>query len=670
MKRISARYLLNYTTEQLKEMLVGDFILVFEDNNSDNSITTNFTETIYSSHFWDFHRKYPNTPILKIHHVSTVLDGKDLRADTHRLLVSNIYNTVAQTYNLNTPEIREDLTRLVYETTNRIYNDLSVTASEFMFSIDILDFIEVQMHPVVFKIMAELDGSKEGLEYAYKEILNVIMTDPVLDENNVAIAVRGKMVNANQVLQCVGPRGYPTEIDGAIMPTPILESFTTGMRSVYDLASESRTLAHSLAFSEAPLQKAEYFSRRLQLLCMPVEKVIYGDCGGDYIEWPVRGPINKDGVTTKGDLIAMEGNYYLDEETNTLKDIKVTDTHLYGKTIKLRNATKCKLSDPTHICSACFGKMADNLHMHGNVGHQAGATMGQIVAQGTLSSKHLTASGESEPIVLREAAFNFLAVNKKRNCYLIQDTKKYKNFTMSVPQGEALGLADINKLAILDDINLTRVSEISELRFNYFANNSYCTNTIPVFQGARRPSFTREFLHYLQLHKYTIDDSGNFSFDLVGWDFNKPVLIMPEMEHSLSAHSMQVASIIESRMKDIGDRQKPESPISTLLELFDLVNSKMTVNLSLLSVIMYATMVRDGMNNDFALARNSDRASLHVARSIISGRSMSAVYAYQYQTNSIFSPSSFFNKGRPDSPMDIFIHPKEVLAAYSKINIT
>ena len=59
---IHARKLLGFTTSQLWDVLTGEFQLQFDDGEV---IQTNDKETLYSSYVWDFHRLYPNTPLLK-----------------------------------------------------------------------------------------------------------------------------------------------------------------------------------------------------------------------------------------------------------------------------------------------------------------------------------------------------------------------------------------------------------------------------------------------------------------------------------------------------------------------------------------------------------------------------------------------------------------------------
>lgn len=673
MKRIRARELLNYSTTALWDIICQPCVLVFDDGVE---IESTDRAILYSSYFWDFHRKYPNTPLQHYHHVSYVLKGKTLTSKTHIDLIGLIYWDVVETYRLNTPEERDALTRMIYTITNELYVDLSYRAESYVVSIDILDFINVTRHPEIKPSLDALSYGTPGLacdfgrskiEVAYKTILDTLATSPSLENNALARSMRAKMVNANQILQCVGPRGFLTHVDGMMMPVPVLSSYTTGMRTLYDTTAASCSAAKALYFSESPLQDSEYFARRLQLTCMVVERLHIGDCGSqEYMPWVIKPPLEVNGRQVyAGDLAFMRGKYYLDEGTGHLRALTIKDTHLYNRTIMLRNVFGCHHPDPHGVCSTCFGQLSDNVTPETNLGHACAATMTRQTSQSVLSTRHLDASTKSEPIVLNDIGKSFFTIGPNGNTFLLKPNIINDKIQMVVSQEEARGLTDIHVVLNIDDINPARITEIEFVTFIITDKNG---DTHPVqvcvSQNGRYAMFTSEFLKYLKIHKWQQDARGNFVFDFSNWDITKPIMTLPEMEYSFAIHSHQIAEIIESRMKEIAERMKPESPAVTLSELFDLVNSKLNVNLALLEVILYATMIANGEMDDFGLARNSVTKSLGVADMTLRNRSLSSAYAYEKQLILITDPRSFFKLGRPDSVFDAFVAPKEVVEAY------
>ena len=175
---------------------------------------------------------------------------------------------------------------------------------------------------------------------------------------------------------------------------------------------------------------------------------------------------------------------------------------------------------------------------------------------------------------------------------------------------------------------------------------------------------SKELIIYIRDHRWTLDSSGNFVFDLINWDCEKELLIYPKKEYSFSDHSKQVAKIIETGINNVIRRDNPESIVYTLRELFELVNSKLNVNLSLLEVIIYAITVPKEPNN-YDLARTCCDKKLGVSDRVIKGRSLSNLYAYQNQTNIIMTPEAFDPQNRTDSVYDIFLQPQPCIVARS-----
>jgi hypothetical protein len=131
-----------------------------------------------------------------------------------------------------------------------------------------------------------------------------------------------------------------------------------------------------------------------------------GDCGSThYYKWKVRP--GTEGTSTesprKPDLDLIQGKFYLDEETNTLKAIKKTDTHLIGKTIKLRSPISgCNHTNHYGICEVCYGQLSDNIPPNTNLGQANGTMVCEKSSQGVMSVKHYDGSSKVEPIIIAQ----------------------------------------------------------------------------------------------------------------------------------------------------------------------------------------------------------------------------------------------------------------------------
>jgi hypothetical protein len=661
MTKIKARDLLAYDRQQIQTTLPDNLIVIFDDGVE---VESTIRKLIYSDFFWDIHRLYPNTPLLFRHHVDSVLKGKPLTSKTHVKLLGVINNDVCDTYQLNTAFEREPLLKLIYQVTNNIHNDVSKLSESHVASIDILDFIEVVDHPGVKEAVDAVTNDDRSIMLCYETVTDILNNDPKLLKNALTVAVRSEMVNINQVLQCVTVRGKVTEVDGSILPTAILSSYTRGLNSLYDVIAESRSAAKSLYFSDSKLKDAEYFARRIQLLSMVVEKIDYVDCGSThYIDWRITPPEKDDQGNTiyPGDQVFMLGKYYLADDGVTLKTIDFDDPALYNKVIKIRSVLFCKHPDPHKVCEVCFGKLAKNVSRFANLGHLCAATMTQQTTQSVLSIKHLDYSSSGADVILSEIAKRFFTTNKVKNSYILKKEFKKSNLRIVINREEAVGLVDILNIDIIANISPIRVSSVSGFDILYTEKDVDMVVPIDVVQGNRRVIITKELLQYLKDNRWETDGKNNFVFDMSNWDYSLPVFLLPEVEYSFSDHSTLIAKVIESSMKDMTERAKPDSPIATLQELFSLVNTKINVNISALEVIVYATMIKG--ENDYGMGRNAEQPMLGVAELVIKNRSLGAAYTYEDIFKTLTSPRSFFKEGRCDSVFDAFLCGQEYLAA-------
>lgn len=658
----NARDLVNLSEPEILSTLPETMEVLFEDGIS---VNTTDRKVIYSWYFWKINRQYPLTPITSKHIVDGVLNKKPLTANTHRDLLTNIQRSVIQSYSLYRPEQTEHLLELIYEVTNDVHNSINIFAEEYVTSIDILDFIEIVEHDIIKKVVDSTPATHEGISNTLEVLLDVIKTNASLNHNALAKAVRTGMVNANQVAQCVGIRGYVTEVDGKLLPNPIMTNFTKGLHRVYDYVAESLTAAKSLYYAEAPLEDAEYFARRMQLLCMVVERLHYEDCGSTtYLPWRVNGPTysEKGTVIYPGDLKFMLGKHYLCPETNALKTITHDDPALYNKVLQLRSVLHCKHPDRHGVCAVCYGGLANNISRFSNLGHICSSTMTNQSSQKVLSAKHYMASSEGSTITLTSVSSLFFTTDNKKNSYILKKEYKDRSLRMTVKKDEAVGLSDVQEIKCIDDIYPFRVSSISCISLTAMHGCEERVTDVFVNQGDSKASLTKDFLKYVRVNGWIVDSLNNYVFDLSKWDFEKPIMTLPEVEYSYSDHSKQIAVMIESNMKNITNRQKPNSPTSTLVELFNLVNSKLEVNIAALEVIIYAIMVPDG--DRYGLSRGSEAPMLGVADAVIKNRSLGTSYAYEYMMATIGDPKSYFKLDRPDSVLDVFFHPREVVEAY------
>lgn len=661
--KILARKLLEYDTDTLWKNLVGDFILVFDDGQE---VDTNYKETIYSHYAWVFHKTFPELPLLFEHHVKSIIKENSLTADTHIKLLGNVMWGAFKHYrNQGTILDIDMLSKMVYDTSNLMYNELSYKLESYVVSMDIVDFLEIYKLDEISDAILCSEESQAYIDKIYDIIDTNLNKNKKLSLNPIAKAVKAKLVKHSQVLQCIGPRGYLTDIDSNIFTAaPITRGYAQGIRRFYDSIIESRSVSKSLYFSKSDLQQAEYFSRKLQLLCQTVKNLYHTDCGStSYLLWNVAPRVVEKGVViNEGDLKHLVGKYYLNELNNKIEEISESDKFLEGKTIKLRSVVAgCSHTDQYGICSVCFGSLSYSVPKNTNIGQLCATSLTQKTSQSILSVKHLDSSSIVERIFLSEDDKKYLKVNIKGNAYLLNDRIKKNKVKIAISSKEALGLTDVREVADVETLGISRVSSIMGITL-IITNDEY-EEKIPIMIGIgkRLGNLTYTALNYIKERGWDIDEKNNYIINMDGWNYAEELITLPAMHFNMSDVTKEITTMLESSMKELKRKGGPATPEAVLYSLYDLVNKHLSVNLAILEVILLGAMVVSVYARDFRIPKTFTSKAMGVSRMTIPGRSAGSSMAYEDHSKSITDPASYFSNNRTSHPMDVFLCPREVM---------
>lgn len=119
--------------------------------------------------------------------------------------------------------------------------------------------------------------------------------------------------------------------------------------------------------------------------------------------------------------------------------------------------------------------------------------------------------------------------------------------------------------------------------------------------------------------------------------------------------------MLEATVKDMSFRDSEISPGGLLMQFHDLVNRRLNVNLAVLEIIIYASMVVSATEGDYSLPKPWTNAGVGVMRMLLSNRSMSATAAFERQKNEFLNPANYLNDNRMDHVFDACLMPDEVL---------
>lgn len=660
LKRLAARTILDIGIHDIWKSLAGPFVLVFDDGEE---ITTNHKEVIYSRYFWEFHASYPGLPILRRHHVTSVLNGKRLGMETHIKLIQNILwdcaDYLSATHSVERMvDLRFELAELAYNISNQHYNDMVRYLGAYITSLNLFDFHAVFKDADVVASYERAKPDEESIADIYYTIDQVLMKKPELRNNALSKLYRSGLVSSKQVHQCVGPRGFLTDINNDRFGIPIMRGYYQGIRAQRDIQIESRSAAKALNASKGDLQDTEYFSRKLRTMDMGVENLHHTDCGTTrLLNWRVQGK-HED---KPSDLEILEGNHYVDDD-GQLKTVHRDDKYLIGKQIKLRNVLYCGHPDPNGICSTCYGLMSELIPSNSNIGHANCTHVTEKNAQGVLSTKHLDSSKTIKGASIDARTQQFVKLSSDGNRYLFADVLKQNGKTGELSLlfdcEAAPNLSDIFNVDNVQVLMESRMSELTEVSIRLGNGDS---ESFSLQDGKRTPFLTYEFLEHIKSVNYTVDeDSGCYVVSLKGWKWGTPFASLPMRDFSMSDHSRDIAKVLESTVKEVVERDRLIDPASTLVELTELMNRKARVNLAVVSVTLRGALIRSAERYDYSMPKPWTESGLGVLRNIIMYRSLAPFMAYEHHAEAIYSPESFSLKNRPNHPFDGILMPREV----------
>lgn len=643
MAKYKARDIFNLSINDTWEVFKGPnttHTVVFDD---DKEYECKSKEIIYTRYIWDMYEYTREIPLLYESTLTHYLLSQPFLAKTHIKLLEYNFKFICNYLNLKTYESKEFLLKQAYKITNNIYNDLLFRISDYMATIDATDFIDVVNMPEIKEIHANIEPHPDSIENAYKKIKQHL--NSVDSKDNMFIeAYKSRTIDENQANQCIGPRGFVTDVDRTVYKVPVMNGFIKGLSNIYEVAVESRTAAKSHIANDKQISTSEYMSRRIQLMSMSVERVIPGDCGStEYMEFMVK----------ENALHNLKGIYYLDTD-NVLKTIKGDEKHLVNNIIKIRTALGCKLSNPHHVCSTCLGELSLNLPSNSNIGNAFTMRVTKDLTQTLLSTKHLTHSVKNNTITITDNATKYF-IAKEDNLYLRKDLP-YSTLSIVIAYSQIPKLTDVLNLSH-NKIATSKIGDITEVMFVQDAHKKQSKETVSVCYNDRVSNITKEFFNYIKATEPRSDQRGNFVIDLGKWNPEEPIFNMPLKEKSMLNFVNKIASIIET------EKDKIKDPYEKLDILFTECNNKFNINLTLLQVLIYATTTYNEENNDYSLARGSLRAQTTSRNTVMKSRSLSQFYAFEKQINDIFlGDGSIFNpRYRQDHPFDVFFDPNGVL---------
>ncbi len=276
-----------------------------------------------------------------------------------------------------------------------------------------------------------------------------------------------------------------------------------------------------------------------------------------------------------------------------------------------------------------------------------------------LSTKHLLTSAAIEPVTVGPISMRYLKVGTDKSSYLLADRLlKSASVKLVIPTAKINGITDILSVDQVEDLDITRICQLEDIGFVIRDGNVADNVVIDVSVGRRLASLTYPMLNYIRSMGWEVDERGNYVFDMTQWDWNEPVLILPLKHINMSDHSAEIASMLESRVDNLKKRDTGEAPSAVLMDLYNLINLKLSVNIAVIEIVIYAAMIVSAEKEDYSLPKPWTTSSLGVMRLTMSYRSLSSAMAFEGHRDVIYSPISYNVVNRQDHPMDAIVMPE------------
>lgn len=646
--KLIAKELISYTEDQMWNLPPNTAVeLQFDDGVMETTVE----RTIFSYYYWEVHKHYPMLPMLMSHHLGNDYFNNGLHAEVLRNISRDLYKYMDYTDYVTQ---REDIWLLLFNINNNIYNKMISNLDRYVVTSSFEDFVELIEYDKIKEVNSKVKPTQRSIDEAHGKIKKLVLNDENLADNNQTLLVKSGSVNMKQELQLLSARGFVTDVNSRILPVPITNSFTTGMNKLYESMFESRSASKALLLAKDPLSLCEYFNRKLQLMSQTIESLSYEDCGSD-VTYPW--------LIEAGELVTLDGINYM--EDGVMKTISKKDKSLIGKQLNLRLPFGCKHQGEQTICVGCLGEVGLSLPNGVNLGHMSAIDLGEKISQLVLSTKHHEGSSEVDEIIVADEFLPY--VNPSSDGITIKFSEelqgKKAKIILDVVRGGVL--ASLKHVDLMEDV--TYMGSMSDVTLEVVENGELERVKVPCSNGARKGSFTKAFLMYIKHRGVKLNEQGEYEIDISDWVDTKVdngVFTLPLKHTNMIDFKDEVESFILTSKRTYGlmsyaikgSPHKHECDVVEALKgLNTLVSSKISINMSHLSIIALAMSAVDPINGDYNICKGGVPVRFSRISSIMAGRSLSVAMAYEGQSNHLSSHNSYINKNRPRHPMDLIL---------------
>lgn len=601
---------------------------------------------------WALQLSFNKLPIKSTHYISQ----KEVPWGVISKVMSDIYKSVFEVYHDKDID-KEVLWKIMYRAINDLYNYSVSEFKEFTRSVNALDYAEVYEHPEMVKIREDLRPNARSIEKAYVRSTEWLLNNTDLEHNPVVSDVRCGTSSTEQLNQCIICRGYTTDIDDHIYPDPIMANYYEGVHDPVESVMDSTLASKAMIYQGAPLEQTQYGNRKLQFSSARVDLLITGDCGSN-----VLSPITIDENRANGLL----GLYYKHPKTGKLTEFTKQDGKDYNEmTLHFRVPMYCGYRDKACVCSTCYGTLARNIPHGTNIGIVASVSTQSEVSQRVLKVKHVESLTSIEPLEINPEEMKYITNDTDPSFVRLNPKIKGKGIKLLL-RGEVRDRAiNASRLStvLLKDLDPQRstahLSQFREIIFELpYDGTRPDRRKVKVAKGSMPSFLSNDFLRWFVKEERVIEPDGFYHLNVDDWDFNKPFLELPRKQMSMKDFASEVEVFIrssgDSSSKNLGRLKQLaqyNDPTDAMLDLYDLITSKVDVHMTHVSIVCLSMMVEAGSDSmELPPLNKKSRFAKHTV--LLNMGSWGALAAYQGGSAELEKAEQYLNIDRPQHLMD------------------
>jgi len=501
---------------------------------------------------------------------------------------------------------------------------LSISAFELCDLLECPDIKALTEVDVTQEMKIGITATEEKLKVAGDAVMKKL-TDESLPGNVLAPFIALEALSNKQLPQLLVSFGHRKDASDSVVRYPVLTSGVKGMRDILDYAVMSLDAKLTTYYNKDAMPRAQYNSRKQQLLSSCIARLYPGDCGST-LTVPFL-------VTADNVKCVIDKNIRIEDGSLVRLTPSIAKEHI-GKTVHFRSPLTCQHTDG--ICHVCGGYLTEFMPPQSVVGIICTIEYMGRTSQLVLSVKHFSKTREiAYPIPeqlrdLLEIRNNDIYLRKNVAVDRLKIGVQFRDISM------------IRHLQTTDDETDTEFNEqqFSTLHFIQFAdvdNEMGQTPEVSMAVDDTVPYFSLEFLTHIheRFNSVTITEDWVW-IPLRKFDhLNAPLMRYVVQSSSMIKFTQDLAKFATRKISQYTEIEY------ALRDFAQMVYSEVHPNIFHLECVLKSYLITSDSDYNVPVVRDINNVRFGSLQEIIPRRSLGGMFAYEQLAKHITDPAMY-----------------------------